>query len=70
MVEVAVNVSCTNGDTGLVASDVISGVQAGIPWSVLVGCGVPFDGDAGLVHPEQQVEKMMNPARITQEIDE
>jgi hypothetical protein len=69
MAEVAVDVSGKNGDTGTVASNVTPGVWSGIPWSVLVGSGAPSDGDAGWVHPEQQVKKMINPARTIQEIN-
>jgi hypothetical protein len=65
-----VDVSGEKGDICSVASDVTPGVWAGIPWSVLVGCVAPSDDDEYRVHPEQLVKKMINPARIIQEINE
>ncbi|MCX6684786.1 MAG: hypothetical protein NTZ37_08695 [Methanoregula sp.] len=70
MVEVPVDVSDGKGDICGVAAGVIPGVWAGISRSVLVGCGAPSGGDEYSRHPQQLVKKMINPARIIQEMNE
>jgi hypothetical protein len=69
-VEAPEDVSVKKGEIGSAAAVVTPGVWAGIPRSVLVGCVALSDGDEYWAHPEQLVKKMINPARIVQEINE
>jgi hypothetical protein len=65
-----VAVSVKKGDSRIVAADVIPGTWPGIPCTVPMGSVAGPGGDEEWIHPEQPVNKMINPTRIIQEMNE
>ncbi len=69
-VEAPGDVSVKKSDIGVVAAGVTPGAWSGIPSTVPVGSMAGPGGDEEWTHPEQPVKKMINTARIIQEINE
>jgi hypothetical protein len=67
---VPAGVSVEKGDTGRVAAGVTPGAWAGSPGNVLVEAPAVSGGEEEVIHPEQHVKKMMNPARNTGKTNE